>query len=233
MIRIGAAIFNADHGRLAEETRRLEPAGIDFVHHDVFDGYMVPDFAFPARTIATLREYTTLPFEVHLVANDPLRFVPALVDAGADLILLPAETTAMKYEALFAVRERGCKVGFWLGLGTPLLELEPVLPMVDAILLLARVTGESARGAAFNPLVLPRVRKVREWIDEGGYEVDLQVAGSLNAESIPLVVAAGARSLPLGPILFRSPDMGRVVAEMRALAEGGVPCSGFGHEANR
>lgn len=219
MIRIGSAIFNADHGHLADEMRRLEDAGVDFVHLDVFDGYFVPDLGFPARTIATLRKHSRLPFEVHLAANDPLRFVPALVDAGADLIFLPAETTPLKYEAVFAVREQGCNVGLWLSLGTPLSGLEPVLPMLDAVLLLARVTGESKRGASFNPFVLDRVRRVRGWIDTGGYAIDLQAAGGLNANNMPQTVAAGARSLPVGSTLYRTQDMGRIVAELRRVCE--------------
>lgn len=219
MIRIGSAIFNADHGRLADEVRRLEDASVDFVHFDVFDGYFVPDFGFPARTIATLRKHSRLPFEVHLAANDPLRFVPALVDAGVSLIFLPAETTPLKYEAIFAVREQGCNVGLWLTLGTSLSELEPALPMLDAVLLLARVTGESKRGASFNPLVLDRVRRVRGWIDTGGYAVDLQAAGGLNANNMPQTIAAGARSLPVGSALYRTQDMGRIVAELRQVCE--------------
>jgi len=215
MVRIGSAIFNADHGHLADEVRRLEDAGVDFVHLDVFDGYFVPDLAFPARTVATLRKHTSLPFEVHLAAKEPLRFVPALVDAGADLIFLPAETTPLKYEAIFAVHEQECKVGLWLALGTALSELEPALPLVDAVLLLARVTGESTRGASFNPLVLDRVRQVRAWIDEGGYQADLQVAGGLNRDNMPQGVAAGARSLPVGSALYRADDMTRFVADLR------------------
>lgn len=219
MIRIGSAIFNADHGHLADEVRRLEDAGVDFVHFDVFDGYFVPDLGFPARTIATLRQYTRLPFEAHLGVNDPLRFVPALVDAGVNLIFLPAETTPLKYEAIFAVREQGCNVGLWLTLGTPLSELEPALPMLDAVLLLARVTGESKRGASFSPLVLDRVRQVRAWIVSGGYAIDLQAAGGLNANNMPQTVAAGARSLPVGSTLYRTQDMGRVVAGLRRVCE--------------
>lgn len=219
MIRIGSAIFNGDHGHLANEVRRLEEAKVDFVHLDVFDGYLVPDLGFPARTIATLRQHTRLPFEVHLAAKEPLRFVPALVEAGVDLIFLPAEATPLKYEAIFAVRKQGCKVGLWLTLGTPLSVLEPILSLVDAVLLLARVTGESTRGASFNPLVLSRVRQVRAWIDTGGYTVDLQVAGGLNANNMPQAVAAGARSLPTGSTLYRTQDMGRLVAELRQICE--------------
>ncbi|NJS16104.1 MAG: hypothetical protein HC787_02095, partial [Nostocaceae cyanobacterium CSU_2_110] len=89
-------------------------------------------------------------FEVHLAATDPLRFVPALKEAGADLLFLPAESTPLLYEAIYAVREHGLKVGLCLALGTSLTVLEPVLTMLDSVLLLGRVTGEGQRGRAFN-----------------------------------------------------------------------------------
>ena len=218
-IRLGSAIFNADHTRLGEELRRVEEAGIDFLHLDVFDGYAVPDQGFPARTIAALRNLTRLPFEVHLTANEPLRFVPALADAGADLILLPVETTPLIYEATFELRQRKLLTGICLALGTPLEVLKPVLPMVDTVLLLGRVTAEGARGRDFNRLVLDRVRVVREMIDaqvaSGGTSVDLQAAGGLETESCIEVCRLGATSLPLGSALHRQPDPAVYLRDLR------------------
>src|SRR5688572_9505957 len=114
--RIGAALFNADHTRLGEELRRTEAAGVDFIHLDVFDGYFVPDQGFPARTIKALRPLSQLPFEVHLAADEPTRFLPALADAGVDLVFLPAESTPLLYETIYTVREKGMKAGLCLAL---------------------------------------------------------------------------------------------------------------------
>src|SRR3712207_5984864 len=110
-VRIGSALFNANHTRLGDEVRRVEQAGVDFLHFDVFDGYFVPDQAFPARTIKALRPITRLPFEVHLAANEPLRFLPSLAQAGVDLVFLPAESTPLVYETIYTVREQGMKAG--------------------------------------------------------------------------------------------------------------------------
>lgn len=218
MLRLGSALFNGDHGRLAEEVARLEAAGLDFIHLDVFDGHFVSDLGFPPRTIAALRPLTQLPFEVHLGAIDPLRFVPYLAEAGADLIILHVESITMLYEAVFTVREYGVRVGLAFTLGTSLALLEPVVSLIDAVLLLSRVTGEGARGASFNPLVLPRVRTARAMVEANRAAVDIQVAGGVKRQHIRELVAAGATTLAMGGGLYRVPDMAQEVLEMRKLA---------------
>lgn len=217
-LRLGAALFNGDHGRLAEEVARLEAAGLDFIHLDVFDGHFVSDLGFPPRTIAALRPLTGLPFEVHLGAVDPLRFVPPLVEAGVDLIVFHVESVAMLYEAIFKVRQSGVKVGLAVTLGTPVAALEPAISRIEAILLLSRVTGEGTQGAAFDPAVLPRIEAVRAMIDSAGATVDLQVAGGVKRQHVLDLVAAGASTIALGGGIYRVPDMAQEVAEMRRLA---------------
>lgn len=217
--RIGAALFNGDHGRLAEEVARLEGAGVDFIHLDVFDGRFVSDLGFPPRTIAALRGLTELPFEVHLGAEDPLRFVPALRDAGADLIIFHVESVPMVYEALFLVRDLGARAGLAFALGTPVQQLEPVIHGVDAVLLLSRVTGEGVRGATFDAGVLPRISAVRDMAAAAGCDVDIQVAGSVKREHVPALLEAGTTSLAMGGGLYRVPSMADEVQELRALAE--------------
>ena len=254
-VRLGSAIFNADHARLGEALAQVEAAGLDFLHFDCFDGHAVPDLGFPPRTLAALRRLTALPIEVHLTANDPLRFVPQLAEAGATLVFLPAETTPFLYEAIYALREHDLRAGVCLALGTPLEVLTPVLPLVDAVLLLGRVTGEGARGRAFNRLVLDRIGAVRETLGRlqaQGHDVaavDLQAAGGLEVESSVEACRRGVTSLPLGSALHREPDLRAFVATLRdrlagpgaAPAPGGVapftggapPAGGATHQPPR
>ncbi|HMN28834.1 MAG TPA: ribulose-phosphate 3-epimerase [Caldilineaceae bacterium] len=218
-LRLGTALFNGDHSRLADEVLHLEAAELDFIHLDVFDGHFVPDLGFPPRTIAALRPLTSLPFEVHLGALDPLRLVPPLVEAGADLLIVHVESVAMVYETVYAIREAGVKVGLALALGTPLAHVEPVISLLDAVLLLSRVTGEGSKGAAFNPLVIPRIHSVRTLAQAAHATLDIQVAGGVKREHVAQLVQAGATTLALGGGLYKVADMGQEVRDIRLVAQ--------------
>lgn len=219
-MRLGAALFNGNHARLGDEVQRLTDAGLDLLHLDVFDGYFVPDLGFPPRTLEHLRPLTKLPFEVHLGANDPARFIKPLAEAGVDLLFLPVETTTLLYETIFTVREYKMRVGLSFTLGTSLNALEATAPLLDAVLLLSRVTGETSRGASFNPLALPRVTRAREIIQAANANVDLQIAGGINRDNIVQAKQAGANTASLGAGIYKVADMKREVSEIRELLKG-------------
>lgn len=216
-IRLGAALFNGDHSHLGDEVRRLENAGLDFIHFDIFDGYFVPDIGFSPRTIAALRSITKLPFEVHMGVNEPLRFAPVLVDAGVDLIIVHIESMRMIYETLFSIRELGVRVGIAATLGTPINALEPIIKEIDTILLLSRITGEGNKGASYNSQVLPRLKTIHDYAIQNGSKMDLQVAGGVNRGNVVELVQAGASSLALGAGLYRMPNMKEEVDMVRKL----------------
>ncbi len=218
--RLGAALFNGDHGRLAEEVQRLEAAGLDFLHIDVFDGYFVPDVAFSPRTVAALRKLTRLPFEVHMGVAEPARFIPPLVEAGVDLILFHLECSRMPFETVFAIHGLKVKAGVALSLGTPVSAVESLVDRIDSLLLLSRVTGEGTRGASFDPAALPRLRRARELIDAAGSRCELQVAGGVNRTNAAALVEAGAAALSLGAGIYKVPDMRREVEDIRRLIAG-------------
>jgi ribulose-phosphate 3-epimerase len=216
-LRLGAALYNADHGHLADEIKRLEIAGLDFVHLDVYDGHFVSDLGFPPRTIAALRPLSKLPFEIHLGAVDPARFFTALTQAGADLIICHIECMAMVYENICKIRDQKVRVGLAFSLGTSLDLLKPLISLVDTVLLLSRATGEGNLGAAFNPAVLPRVNTVRDTAQRSNKTLDIQVAGGIKREHIAQLVRAGVTSLALGGGLYRVSDMAREVRDIRNL----------------
>lgn len=216
-MRLGAALFNGNHARLGDEVKRLTDAGLDLIHLDVFDGNVIPDLGFPPRTLEHLRPLTSLPFEVHLIARDPTRFIQPLAEAGTDLLFLPVETTTMLYETIYTVREHKMRVGVSFTLASPLHALEAVVEMIDAVLLLSRVTGEGTRGASFNPLALPRLQRAREIIDATGAQVDLQVAGGINRENIVKTQQAGATTASLGAGIYKAEDMANEIREIREL----------------
>jgi ribulose-phosphate 3-epimerase len=220
-VRLGAALFNGDHGRLAEEVARVEAAGLDFIHLDVFDGYFVPDIGFAPRTIAALRPVTRLPFEVHLGVREPLRFASSLVDAGVDLILPHIESVQMIHETIFAIRALGVRVGVALALGTAVAFVEPVIGEVDAILLLSRVVGEGTKGASFDPQTVRRLAALRSHVSEAGVAVDIQVAGGVNRNNAGELARKGANSLAFGAGIYRVPDMRTEVVMVRELVSTG------------
>lgn len=217
-MRLGAAVFNGDHARLGEEVARLEEAGLDFLHLDVFDGRLIPDLAFPPRTVAALRPLSRLPFEVHLAAVEPLRFLEPLREAGADAVFVHAEGAPMLYETLWFLRDAGIRTGVALGLATPLAALEAALPLVDAVLLLSRVTGESTQGASFNEAAIPRVAVARALVDASGRDVELQVAGGVNRANVGALAGAGADTVALGAGIYQASDMRAEVDAVRVAA---------------
>lgn len=219
VVRVGAALYNGDHTRLGDELGRLEAAGLDFVHLDVFDGHFVSDIGFAPRTIAQLRPLSGLRFEAHVGVDDPLKMVPALAQAGVDLLLIHIETMRMPYEAICLAREHGTEVGLAVTLGTPVSHVEPVLGMVSSVLLLSRVTGEGALGS-FDPRVFGRLKALREMASAAGVDLDLQVAGGVRPEHVAQLVFWGARTLPVGGGIYRAPDMAAAVSEIRTLAAG-------------
>jgi ribulose-phosphate 3-epimerase len=199
-IQVSPSLLSADFARLGEEIKAVEPYA-DRIHLDVMDGHFVPNLTFGPPVIAKLRAWTTLPFDVHLMISpvDPL--LKAFAKAGATTLTVHPESGPHIYRTLEEIKDLGCQAGVALNPGTPLAMIEPLLPLVDLILVMTVNPGFS--GQAFLATQLKRIAKVRTLIEETEREILLQVDGGISSKTAPLVIKAGANVLVAGSEIFK------------------------------
>lgn len=214
MKKLSASILSADFGRLAEQVREAEQAGVDWIHVDVMDGHFVPNITIGPAVTQAIRKATALPLDVHLMISHPERYVEAFVKAGADWLGIHVEATAHLERLIQQIKDAGAKATVTLNPATPLNCLEYILQDVDMVLLMTVNPGFS--GQKFIRGVLPKIRRLRRMIDEQGLDVLIQVDGGVATDTIGEIAAAGADVLVSGSGLFN----GRPVAEnLRQLRE--------------
>jgi ribulose-phosphate 3-epimerase len=214
MRKLSASILSADFGRLAEQVREAEQAGVDWIHVDVMDGHFVPNLTIGPAVTKAIRGATRLPLDVHLMISHPERYFEQFVAAGADWLGFHVEATVHLERHIQQVKELGAKVAVSLNPHTPLDCLEYVLPEVDLVLLMTVNPGFS--GQKFIPGVLPKIRRLRQLIDERELKVLIEVDGGVSLNTVDDIVAAGADVLVSGSGVFND----RPVAEnVRRLKE--------------
>jgi ribulose-phosphate 3-epimerase len=214
-VRLLPSVFAADQARLGEQVREAEAAGADAFHVDVMDGRFVPNLSLGAAVVEALRRATGLPLGAHLMIEEPERHVEAFARAGADLIIVHPEATPDLHRLLQAIRRAGARAGVALNPFSPLSTIEEGLPLAEAVLLMTVSPGFS--GQEFLPGVLPKILRLRKLLGDAGLAVEIEVDGGIDAQTAPLVVAAGARGLVAGSAVFEYP--GGIEKGMAALAE--------------
>jgi ribulose-phosphate 3-epimerase len=215
MLKIAPSILAADFKRLGEEVRRVEEAGADLLHIDVMDGHFVPNLSMGPMIVKSLRAITDLPFSVHLMVEEPERFIQPFINAGADILTLHIESSRNVYTRIQSIKNLGKKAGIALNPLTPLCSIQYLLEDLDMILLMSVDPGFG--GQSFISNVLPKIRQARQMIDERGLEIDLAVDGGVNELTAPSVVNAGANVLVMGSAIFHKNDVGNALNNIRKL----------------
>jgi len=215
MRKLSASILSADFGRLAEQVREAEQAGVDWIHVDVMDGHFVPNITIGPAVTRAIRRATNLPLDVHLMISNPERYVEAFVEAGADWLGVHAEATAHLERLIQQIKEAGVRAAVTLNPATPLHCLEYVLPDLDLVLLMTVNPGFS--GQKFIPGVLPKIRRLREMIDAQKLDTLIQVDGGVQVDTIRDLVAAGADVLVSGSGIFNERPVAENVRRLREL----------------
>jgi ribulose-phosphate 3-epimerase len=212
-ILIAPSILSADFGRLAEEVRAVEHAGADWIHVDVMDGRFVPNITIGPVVVAAVRRATRLPVDVHLMIVEPERYVQSFADAGADIISVHVEPSFHLARTLQQIRDLGKKSGVVLNPHTPAEMIRYVLDFVDVVLVMSVNPGFG--GQSFMPEVLPKLRIIREMIDQSGRDILLEVDGGVAPGTARRVAEAGARVLVAGSAIYGHPDYRAAIADIR------------------
>ena len=212
---IAPSILSADFARLGEDVDAVLAAGADLVHFDVMDNHYVPNLTVGPLVLQALRAHgVTAPVDVHLMVKPVDRIVGDFIEAGADYVTIHPEATEHVHRSLSLIREGGAKAGLSLNPGTPVTVLDPVLDLVDLVLVMSVNPGFG--GQAFIPRSLEAVRAVRERLDGLDREVRLEIDGGIKVDNIGAAREAGADTFVAGSAIFGSDDYAATIAAMRA-----------------
>lgn len=211
--KIAPSILAADYANFASELKRIEETSAEYVHIDIMDGQFVPNITFGADVVASMRKHSKLIFDCHLMVVNPERFVDAFAQAGADIMTIHAESTLHVHGALQKIKKAGMKAGVVINPGTPVSAIEPVLSLVDQVLIMTVNPGFG--GQAFIPEMLEKVEKVAKIRDEKGYDFDIEVDGGVDNKTIKACYQAGANVFVAGSYLFKATDLAAQVETLR------------------
>lgn len=213
--KIAPSILSANFSKLGEEADNVLAAGADIIHFDVMDNHYVPNLTIGPLVCAALRKYgITAPIDVHLMVKPVDRIIPEFAEAGASYITFHPEASEHIDRSLQLIRDQGCKPGLVFNPATPLHWLEYVIDKVDMILLMSVNPGFG--GQRFIPAALDKLRKARQWIDDSGYPIRLEIDGGVKTENIRRIAEAGADTFVAGSAIFNSDDYKVTIDAMRA-----------------
>jgi ribulose-phosphate 3-epimerase len=213
-ILVAPSILSADFSRLADEIRRVEEAGADWIHCDIMDGHFVDNISFGPAVVKTVRKLTSLPLDVHLMIEHADHFVPRFIEAGANSITVHVEPEAEHdvTKTLRQIRDAHCRAGLTLNPATPFQLIEPFLGQIDLLLIMTVHPGFG--GQPFRADQIGKVRRAHDWKTENNSNIDIEVDGGINRETARPAIENGANVLVAGTAIFKAHDY---AAEIRAL----------------
>jgi ribulose-phosphate 3-epimerase len=215
-LRIAPSILAADFAKLGEELASIEQGGADWVHVDVMDGHFVPNITIGPFIVEAVKRVTELPLDVHLMIEQPERYVEDFVKAGAATVGIHVETCPHLHRSVAQIREAGARACVVLNPSTPASAVEPVLADIDQVLVMTVNPGFG--GQKFIDSMLPKIEQLRGWIDERKLPVALEVDGGIGTETIGRAARAGADVFVAGTAVFGAPDRAAAIDALRRAA---------------
>ena len=200
-IKISPSILSADFSQLGKEIKKLEEGGADLIHVDVMDGHFVPNLTIGPPVIKTLRKYTKLPFDVHLMISPVHKYIKNFADAGSDIITIHPEATEDLKESISLIKELNKKVGISLNPNTEINVIESQLNNIDLVLIMSVFPGFG--GQKFIPETIKKIKDLKEIKDINNYSFDIEVDGGINFSNSKEVINAGANILVSGTTIFK------------------------------
>ena len=216
-LRIAPSILAADFARLGEEVRAAEAGGADWIHVDVMDGHFVPNITIGPAIVEAVRRCTDLPLDVHLMIENPDRYVGDFVSAGADTVGVHVEACPHLHRSVQSIREAGARACVVINPATPANAVEAILSDVDQVLVMTVNPGFG--GQKFIRSALPAVEQIRDWIQRSELEVDIEVDGGITAETIGEAARAGANVFVAGTAVFGTQDYKAAIETLRKNAK--------------
>lgn len=214
---LAPSVLGADFTRLGEEVKTVAEAGAEYIHLDVMDGAFVPSISFGMPVIQSLRKVTDKVFDVHMMVEEPGRYIMDMKQAGADLICVHAEACCHLDRTIHQIKEAGLKAGVALNPATPVEVLEYVLPVTDMVLVMSVNPGFG--GQKFIPYAVEKVKKLRKMIDEKDLTVDIQVDGGVTLDNARTLLEAGANILVAGSAVFKNDAASNVAGFLEIFKE--------------
>ncbi|MGN1401712.1 MAG: ribulose-phosphate 3-epimerase [Bacillus sp. (in: firmicutes)] len=215
MVKIAPSILSADFAKLGEEIKDVEKGGADYIHIDVMDGQFVPNITIGPLIVEAVRPITKLPLDVHLMIEDPDRYIEAFANAGADYITVHVEACRHLDRTISLIKSYGVKAGVVLNPATPVQMIKHVIKELDMVLLMSVNPGFG--GQSFIPEVLTKISEVKKLADQVNPDLEIEVDGGVNSETAKLCVDAGANVLVAGSAIYNKEDRKQAIEEIRGL----------------